>query len=88
MVHPQPSDLALKVRYILHQLTAIPPHDIEDEHELGADLGMDSVAQMEMLGMFSEELGIDVELEDAFDVQSVADVVALAQACLDRKEAR
>lgn len=88
MVHSQPADLGLQVRHILHQLTAIPPQDIEDDHELGNDLGMDSVAQMEMLGLFSEELGIDVELEDAFGVQSVADVVALARACIDRKEGR
>lgn len=64
---------------ILHELTAVPPEEIRPEHLLQADLGMDSVASMELVSMLSEELDIDVEIEDAMDVQDVAGVKALAE---------
>lgn len=71
-------DLDATLMKILHELTAVPTSEIRPEHLLQADLGMDSVASMELVSMLSEELGIDVDIEQAMDVQDVAGVRALA----------
>lgn len=79
-----PSELQSRVYRMIHDLTAVPVDQIHPTDHLIADLGMDSVAQMELIGMFQEELSIEVDLEDTFAVQTVQQVIDLAQRCLDR----
>lgn len=63
---------------MVHELTAVPVDQIRPAHNLTTDLGMDSVAQMELVGMFVEELGLDLDLEDTVDIRTVQDLVDLA----------
>lgn len=72
-----------RIRAILSDLTAIPASKIGAEDRLRGDLGMDSVASMELLGMLDEEFGVEVDLEDTLGVDTVAEVFALAQRYLD-----
>lgn len=81
------ADLPLndRIHTILGSLTTVPVDEIHDGDRLREDLGMDSVASMELLSMLAEELGIEVEMEEAVDVATVGQVVALAQRHLDAR---
>jgi len=74
-----------RIHAILGALTTVPLDEIQDGDRLREDLGMDSVASMELLSMLAEELGIEVEMEEAVDVTTVGQVVALAQRHLDAR---
>jgi acyl carrier protein len=69
-----------RVLGILTALTAVPAAEIRREDRLREDLGMDSVASMELLSMLSEELAIDVEMEDAAGIHTVAQILDLVTA--------
>ena len=71
------TDLRTKILQVLSDVSAVPVDDIEDEHELAADLGMDSVALMELRGMLDEEFGIELELEHAQRTDDVGKVMAV-----------
>ncbi len=73
-VDPEPRVLAM-----LHSLTAVAIADIKPEDRLREDLGIDSVASMELLSMLSEELNVDVEMEDAVGIDTVGQVLALVR---------
>jgi acyl carrier protein len=68
-------DFEQTLHRILFELTAIPAEDIKPEHKLRADLGLDSVASMELVSMLSEEMNIDISIavEDVRGVLELAD---------------
>jgi len=74
-----------RVVHIISQLVPVKPEKIRPEHRLREDLGMDSVASMELLSMLAEELDLDVGVEDVADVHTVGATVALAQNFLAKK---
>jgi acyl carrier protein len=80
-------DLEPSIYRMIHELTAVPVGDIRPSDQLGGDLGMDSVAQMELVGMFCEHLDLDVDLEETFEITTVQEVVELARRCRDRASA-
>lgn len=71
--------LDARVLKIVSELTSVPLGDIRPEHDLRADLGMDSVSSMELLSLFAEELDVDVELEEAMQVRTVAALLQMAR---------
>ena len=73
-------------RTIITELTAVPEDEINLEDRLREDLGMDSVSSMELISMLSEELDVDVELEDAMAVTDVKGVIALTQRVLENAD--
>ena len=73
----QPDPLFTRVSALLVQVTAIPAEHIRPESTLRVDLAMDSVSSLEMLGMLSEEFGLEVELEETENLETVAQIVAL-----------
>lgn len=75
-MNPELEPLILQM---LSEVTAIPAQEIRPEHTLGGDLGMDSVASMELLAMLDERFGIELELEDAEHITDVRSVLALAK---------
>ena len=68
-----------RVRQMIREVTAIPVHKIELHHHLREDLGMDSVRAMELISVLDEELDVEVDLDEALAVQTVAQVVDLAR---------
>jgi acyl carrier protein len=71
--------LDTKVVQIISQLIPVKPESIKREHRLREDLGMDSVASMELLSMLAEELDLDVGVEDVADVKTVGATIDLAR---------
>jgi acyl carrier protein len=71
--------LQSKVFAIIHELTGTQPADIKIEHHLREDLGMDSVSSMELVSMLSEEFNIDVDIEEAMQINTVHGVMNMAR---------
>jgi len=68
-----------KVCAMISDLTAIPAGDVRLHHDLMVDLGFDSVTSLELLSMLSEDLDIEVELEETMDIKDVQGIVNLVK---------
>jgi acyl carrier protein len=73
-------NLEERVVKMISQLCAVRPGEIRLEDRLREDLGLDSVASMELISMLAEELDVEVELEEAMAVATVRGAVELARA--------
>ena len=51
------------------------PSEIKPEHTFTADLGAESVQSIELVAMFEEEFGIEMDEDAALSVQTVGDAV-------------
>ena len=63
---------------ILSDLSVVPPEQIKVDDRLREDLGLDSVSSMELVSMLSEEFNLDIELEEAVQITTVAALLSLA----------
>ena len=82
-----PVDLDQRIVKMISQLVPVKPENIGRQDRLREDLGMDSVASMELLSMLAEELDLDVGVEDVADVRTVGETIELARRFLGRKAA-
>lgn len=73
-----PVDLDARIIKLISQVVPVKPEHIKKGDRLREDLGMDSVASMELLSMLAEELDLDVGVEDAAGVRTVSDTIELA----------
>ena len=48
---------------------------IKPEHEFGADLGAESVQSVELVAMFEDEFGVDMDEDEALSVTTVAGAI-------------
>ncbi len=53
----------------------IDPVTIKSEHDFGADLGAESVQSVELVAMFEEEFGIDMDEDEALSVTTVGGAI-------------
>ncbi len=81
MPTPLPA-LERQVIAMLSELSAVDSAEIKLTDSLGDDLGMDSVASLELLGMLDDALGIEIDLEETVGIDDVASVMALVHARL------
>ena len=75
---PTPS-LETRIIQMISQLCAVLPADIRVQDRLREDLGLDSVCSMELISMLAEELDLDVALEEAMGVTTVAGAIEMAR---------
>ncbi|MDP1825918.1 MAG: acyl carrier protein [Archangium sp.] len=82
------TDDVLKQRIfsMMAQLSVVRAPDIRLEHRLREDLGLDSVCSMELLSMLAEELDLDVPMEEAAQVTTVAATIDMAKRHLALKQ--
>ena len=78
--------LTQRIFKMMAQLSVVRVPDIKMEHRLREDLGLDSVCSMELLSMLAEELDLDVPMEEAAQITTVAATVAMARRHLDLKQ--
>lgn len=71
------TNLEERVRAMMTSLTTVPADQIRPEMTLRVDLGLDSVSSLELLGLISEEFGVDIELEETAGIETVGDVVKM-----------
>ena len=72
------NDVFQSVRSLIAQVSPTRIADIRSESRLREDLGLDSVASMELLSLFDAELGLELEMEDVLGITTVGAMVALA----------
>ncbi len=78
--------LESRIRSMIFELTTIPTTEIGLDDDLFLDLGMDSVAALELVGMMDEAFDLDVEIEEALQARTVRQVLELAAAHLTPRE--
>ena len=60
----------------------LEPEEIKPEHSFTADLGAESIQSIELVAMFEEEFGIEMDEDAALAVQTVGDAVRfIADVC-------
>ncbi len=89
-VSPQAA-IGVHVRRIVAQTLEIPVESVRDELELHGDLGVDSLAMIQISVELEHELDFrapDVDAADALATRTVGDLVALVAADLERQRKR
>jgi long-chain acyl-CoA synthetase len=73
------------VEKLVTQVANVPPAAVRPEAQLSADLGMDSLARVELLGVIEEELGAYIDDALVAPSATVAELEALVAAAKDAK---
>ena len=72
-------ELAEKVKQLIADQLGKSVDEITDDKEVVKDLGADSLDVVEMLMGLEEEFNITVPEEDAVNIKTVGDIIALIQ---------
>ena len=71
-----------RVKAVTGRVLGIDPGEIELEHSFTFDLGAESVQSVELVAMFEQEFGIEMEEDAALAVQTVGEAVQfIADVC-------
>ena len=74
---------------ILAEILETTPSQVKPRDRLREDLGLDSLQSLEMLSLLSEELHVDLPMEEAMDLRTVEDACAFVErACQAALEPR
>ena len=65
-----------RVKEVTAQVLKLSPGEIKLEDSFTEDLGAESVQSIELVAMFEEEFGIEMDEDAALAVQTVGDTVA------------
>ena len=68
---------------LIAEVSVMKVTQIRPEHRLREDLGMDSVCSLELISMMAEEFGLDISVEEASSVGTVAGAIAMARRHLE-----
>ena len=60
-----------RIKSVTAQVLEIDASTIKPEHNFGADLGAESVQSVELVAMFEEEFGIEMDEDEALSVTTV-----------------
>ncbi len=69
------ASVAERVKAVTARVLRLDPSEIKPEHAFAADLGAESVQSVELVAMFEEEFGIEMDEDEALSVQTVGDAV-------------
>jgi acyl carrier protein len=72
------------------EILELAPESIDAQARLREDLGMDSLGSLELLSVLSEQLRIDLEIDEAMGIVTVDDACAFVERSYEaqRGEAR
>ena len=74
-----------RVKAVTAQVLKIDQEQIKPEHSFTADLGAESVQSIELVAMFEEEFGIEMDEDAALSVETVGKAVEfIAQVCKEQ----
>ena len=65
------------LRGTIAEFCLVGPEALEATHRLREDLGFDSITSMELLSLLSERSGIEVSIEEAMQITTVGELLAL-----------
>jgi len=75
MNHATPA-LRARICALIAEIAQVDDGTLVGAERLREDLGMDSLGSMELLSRISAELRLDIEAEEAMDIQTVDDACA------------
>jgi acyl carrier protein len=64
-----------RVKAVTARVLKLPPERIKNEHNFTVDLGAESVQSVELVAMFEEEFGIEMDEDSALAVETVGKAV-------------
>ena len=64
-----------RVKSVTARVLGLDPDEIKPENNFTEDLGAESVQSIELVAMFEEEFGIEMDEDAALAVQTVGDAV-------------
>ena len=64
-----------RVHRVVSQVLKVDPAQIQDEHSFVADLGAESVQSIELMAGFEEEFDIELDEDEALQVQTVGNAI-------------
>ena len=64
-----------RVRTVTARVLKVDPEDIQPDSNFTADLGAESVQSIELVAMFEEEFGIEMDEDAALAVETVGEAV-------------
>ena len=67
--------VAERVKAVTAKILKVPVKRIKNEHSFTADLGAESVQSIELVAMFEEEFGIEMEENSALSVETVGKAI-------------
>ena len=65
------SNVLERVIRVTAAVLRLDPSEIKPEHRFAADLGAESVQSIELVAMFEEEFGIEMDEDEALSVETV-----------------
>jgi acyl carrier protein len=71
-----------RVKAVTARVLKLDPEQVKPEHSFTADLGAESVQSIELVAMFEEEFGIEMDEDAALSVETVGGAVEfIADVC-------
>jgi len=64
-----------RVKEVTARILKLEPDEIKPEHSFTVDLGAESVQSVELVAMFEEEFGIEMDEDAALSVETVGKAV-------------
>ena len=65
-----------RVKAVTARVLKLDPAEIKDEQNFTVDLGAESVQSIELVAMFEEEFGIEMDEDAALSVETVGKAIA------------
>lgn len=72
-----------RVHRVVSQVLKVDPAQIQDEHSFVADLGAESVQSIELMAGFEEEFDIELDEDEALQVQTVGAAIDFVSKYVD-----
>jgi acyl carrier protein len=74
-----------RVKAVTARILKLDPDQVKPEHNFTVDLGAESVQSIELVAMFEEEFGIEMEEDAALSVETVGKAVEfIAKVCREQ----
>ena len=64
-----------RVKAVTARVLDLDPAEIEPKHQFASDLGAESIQSVELVAMFEEEFGIEMDEDAALSVETVGSAV-------------
>ncbi|MBN1817879.1 MAG: acyl carrier protein [Sedimentisphaerales bacterium] len=64
-----------RIKQVTARVLKLNPEEIRPEHNFAADLGAESVQSIELVAMFEQEFGIEMEEDAALAVETVGGAI-------------
>ena len=79
------SEITERVRKVTCEVLNVTPDMVTPESDFVFDLGAESTQSVQLVAAFDEEFDINMDAEDALEVQTVGDAIDFIKKYVDKK---